>query len=106
MDKYITSNNLDEMKNGQEKEWFLSKPIKDKEDILDYLKGKGVLKACGPDYFEDKVTGKRIEMSPNAYTDGVYVWYLDELYHFEHYNLKLNDDFIEYVLAKTKEGKR
>jgi hypothetical protein len=34
----------------------------------------------------------------NLYTDGIYEWDDEEIYHFEHYNMKLDDEFIKHIL--------
>ena len=56
--------------------------------------------ACGSISFIDKIKNNVVNDSDNAFYDGEYTWYTPEIYYFEKYNLKLNDDFIEYVLSK------
>ncbi len=48
----------------------------------------------------DRFTNRELDEINNAFLDGIYTWYATEIYHFEKYNLKLNDEFIEYVLNK------
>ena len=48
----------------------------------------------------DVFTDEEVTTADNGYSDGEYTWYESEIYHFDKYNLKLNDDFIEYVLNK------
>ena len=48
----------------------------------------------------DKLTGEKVFGADNAHTDGKYIWYETEIYHFNKYNIKLNDDFIEHVLKQ------
>ncbi len=46
----------------------------------------------------DKLTDEKVFEADNAHSDGIYTWYEDEIYHFEKYNIKLNNDFIQHVL--------
>lgn len=72
-------------------------PISEKERILQFLKTgtyNGVRCSSIYDYVKNEPTFKDI----NLYTDGIYEWDDEEIYHFEHYNIKLDDDFIEHVL--------
>lgn len=99
-EKYIVEIPVNLIK--KEDNWFFtSAPVEKKEVILAYLKNNGTISYYGSNYLIDRMTGERIALDLNEYTDGEYSWHTDEIYHFEHYNLKLNDDFIEYVLAKT-----
>ena len=73
-----------------------------KEAILHYLKsaqlyayGTGIL----TDAFSKEPVSK-VERYNNSYSDGEYEWYDSEIYHFEKYNLKLNNDFIQHVLNR------
>ena len=46
------------------------------------------------DYVKNEPAFKNI----NLYTDGIYEWDDEEIYHFEHYNMKLDDEFIKHIL--------
>ena len=73
-------------------------PIKGKEKLLEYMKtgtDGGVCCSAVYDFVEGFSTGKTI----HCYTDGEYFWNDKEIYHFEHYNLKLDENFIEKVLS-------
>ncbi|MBP7188139.1 MAG: hypothetical protein KBA55_15570 [Ruminococcus sp.] len=50
---------------------------------------------------EDYINGERQSNSVLCYTDRIYWWTNEQIYHFEKYDMKLNDDFISHVLAKT-----
>ena len=53
----------------------------------------------------DAFTGKQVADANNCYFDGEYTWYEAEIYYFEHYGLKLRNDFIDHALAfKAKEN--
>ena len=69
-------------------------PIPEKEKILAYLKSgtyDGVRCSLLYDYVKDVGTTESIFL----YTDGEYIWTSEEIYHFEHYNLALNPEFIQ-----------
>ena len=46
----------------------------------------------------DIFTGKNIGSDLRIFTDGVYSWTNEEIYYFEKYKIKLNEDFIRFVL--------
>ncbi len=71
-----------------------------KKQVLDYLKRHGPCSFTSQPVY-DKFSGKEVFAADNAHSDGYYTWYESEIYHFDKYNLKLNDDFIQYVLAKS-----
>ncbi len=75
-------------------------PIKGKIKILKYLKSFSSDCAAGMSLV-DEITGDSLNTCVCGYEDCKYYWDDREIYHFEKYNLKLNDDFIEYVLNKN-----
>ena len=68
-----------------------------KNKVLAYLKSFNPDCAAGM-FLTDEITGKTIEEGVKGYEDGEYYWDTREIYHFEKYNMKLNEDFIEHVL--------
>ena len=72
--------------------------LSDKEKILEHFKKYSSESAVLSQSACDYVTGKNLPNSILCYTDGIYVWTNEEVYHFNKYNLKLNDDFLNYVL--------
>lgn len=74
-------------------------PIDGKEKILAYLKRFPEC-AFTSAPVKDAFTGNVVYDANNARTDGVFQWSESEIYHFEKYNLKLNNNFIEYVLNR------
>jgi len=71
--------------------------IEGKGTVLQYLKNgsdAGVRCSAVYDFVERASTGKTI----HCYTDGEFEWDDSEIYHFENYNLRLEDEFIEKVL--------
>ncbi len=97
--KYILNYDIDDMSAGALKKQFMDNPVSNKNEILKYMK------SLSPSIFTsapviDIFTDKEVKSADNGYTDGEYRWHESEIYYFEKYNLKLNDDFIEYVLNK------
>lgn len=79
---------------------FINIKLEKKETILKYLKNQSVL-AIATSYFHNDISNESTNIPLIAYTDNVYVWDTRDIYYFEHYDLKLNDDFIDYVLNKV-----
>ncbi len=75
-----------------------SEPISMKEKVLDYLKSAKIV-AVSPSIPRDVITQERIPGDFCYYSDGKYSWRSDTIYYFEKYNLKLEDEFIQHVLA-------
>lgn len=68
-----------------------------KKKILDYMrKFPPVAFTSAPVY--DKFSGEIVFEANNMHFDGIFAWFESEIYHFEKYDLKLNDDFIDQVL--------
>ena len=80
-------------------------PISQKSIVLEHLKCSEHIEAASPAILTDFITGIHEKcgeyFSYRLYGDGVYAWTTSDVYHFEKYNLKLPDDFIEYVLNKV-----
>lgn len=70
-----------------------------KTAILEYLK-KNEAEAVQARSMTDYISGTPLHDSVECFTDGKFFWTSEEIYHFEKYNLKLNDDFIQYVLNR------
>lgn len=99
--KFIVSFNIDKLNKEDILKLCTPNPIKEFDKVLSYLKNRQPA-ACGSISFIDKIKNVVVYDSDNAFYDGEYTWYTPEIYYFEKYNLKLNDDFIEYVLSKYK----
>ncbi len=100
MAKRIFTGVIKEMELSELKKKVDNFPICSKETVLSYLKTYpecAFTSAPVKDFF----TGKIVYDANNLRTDGIYRWSESEIYHFEKYNLKLNDDFIEYVLKRS-----
>ena len=76
--------------------------LPEKEKVLSFFekyKDEYIAVTC---FATNHITGKPIgNSSILSYNDGVYCWTNEEIYLFDKYNLKLNDDFIQYVLNKV-----
>jgi hypothetical protein len=101
MKKYAFHKDINEMTLGEFMGQTTSKPIMEKEKILAYMKS-GALSAFTSEPVHDRLTGEEVKEADNQRTDGEFIWYESWIYHFEKYNLKLNDDFIEYVLNRPE----
>lgn len=50
----------------------------------------------------DVITGENVPRERLIFSDGVYKWRTDIVYYLEKYNLKLPQEFIDYVLSVEK----
>lgn len=99
--KYIIDSDISEKNVEELKGVFSAECLSHKNDILSYLKNAPIVAATST-LVTDYTTQKQLYKANNAHSDGVYQWYEDEIYHFEKYNLKLNDEFVQYVLEILK----
>lgn len=76
-------------------------PIYQKGKILEYLQGFNPDCAAGMS-LKDEITGQTTDKGVSGYSDEEGVWYWDDrmVYHFEKYNMRLFEDFLDYVLSK------
>jgi hypothetical protein len=81
---------------------FIGYHLNEKEAILKYFKEHGSETAIITCASTDYISGEKLSDSVTCFDDGEYCWTSEEVYHFEKYNLKINDDFIQYVLNQTK----
>lgn len=68
-------------------------PIKDKETVLKYLKSwpnEAIRCETLTDYIQDET----LTPSVWTHTDGEYRWNDEEIYHFEKYNMQLDEGFL------------
>ena len=73
--------------------------IPEKAIISKYLKSFTPDCASGMS-LTDEITGEDLNSGVSGYEDGMYYWDTRHIYQFEKYNLKLNDDFIKFVLSR------
>lgn len=98
---FITDIKLYDKVNTDELKSNLSKSEHpDKQLILEYLKNKSFISSCTSEKVMDYVNNKKTDIQIVAYHDDKYYWDDRFIYHFEKYNLKLNDDFINHVLNR------
>lgn len=98
---YICETSLDEVPVGSIVKFCSDSAIENKERIIAYLRNAPISAYTSAQVF-DIVSGEMLPISDNARSDGTYTWYESEIYHFEKYNLKLNDDFIQHVLNRPE----
>lgn len=79
------------------KDLICSKPIKESKKVLEHLKN-GKKGAVASGYAVDVISKERIAGELCCFSDGKFGWRSDTIYYFEKYNLKLDDEFINYVL--------
>lgn len=98
---FICDVDLDGICQDDLKQLCSDSPVNDKERIIAYLR-KSPVSAYTSAPVVDVLTGEIVGESDNARSDGTYTWYESEMYHFEKYNLKLNDEFVQYVLNRPE----
>ena len=49
----------------------------------------------------DDKTGREIPGTYFIYSDGIYAWTSKTVYQFEHYDMKLPDEFVEHILSQV-----
>ncbi len=76
-------------------------PLPKKNIILSFMRNAPII-ATPSLPVHDRMTGEEVFPANNAYSDGIFTWYESDIYHFEKYNLKLNDDFIQHVLNRPE----
>lgn len=101
MKKYAIDRDFYEMELDDVQKMMADVPHPNKEKILAFMRGFPHSAFTSQPVF-DVFTGEEVGAADNQITDGVYIWYESWVYHFEKYNLKLNDDFIQYVLNRPE----
>lgn len=81
---------------GSIKDNLMDKVNYDKQKVIAYLSEKKRIAGC-PREGIDCVTGKTISPSFLVYSDGEYEWCDFLIYHIEHYNVRLPEDFIKKI---------
>ena len=99
--KEITSYiEMTQNKNDVSLKKFIGYHLDVKETILKYFKEHNSETAIITCASTDYISGEKLSNSVICFDDGEYCWTSEEIYHFEKYDLKLNDDFIRHVLSK------
>lgn len=94
--KYATDFTIRKMKGITVEDIRADYTGEEKARILSYLKQyKAIAFTSQPVY--DVFTGEQVGEADNGRSDGEYMWYESEIYHFEHYDMRLQKDFIEHV---------
>jgi len=94
-----------EMPHGEETDPSIMDYInKNKENInliCEYLKNGYVLAACGAVVNDVICPENGVIGTPDDVTDGKWIWPADLAYYVQNYNLKLEDEFINYMIEKS-----
>lgn len=98
--KYLLEKPIEKMTEDEFAMIIGKTPIPEKQIVLSYLRSYPWCSFTS-EPGRDRITSQKICEADNARTDGEYRWYESEIYHFEKYNLRLNDDFIKHILAKS-----
>lgn len=98
--KYITDFRVRDMVNMPVKDIREKYSDADKKRVMGYFgKFDASLFTSAP--VIDVFTGEQVADANNGFSDGEYTWYASEVYHFEHYGMKLRTEFLEYVLKAS-----
>ena len=71
--------------------------IEHKNTILKYLRSFNEDCVSAGKVF-DEIENKQVDIALISYTDGEFYWNEADIYYFENYDLKLEDDFVQKVL--------
>ena len=96
---YLLDKALSKMSDVELKAIMCDVEIPGKQKIVNYLKSFEK-NAYTTQPVIDVLTGDNLNFINDMRSDGVYSWSDSEIYHFEEYNIKLDDSFIQYVLSK------
>lgn len=99
--QYVVSIPVRKMTIQQFSEQTSAVPVTQKNRILSFMRNAPIIATPSLPVF-DRLTGEEVYPANNAHSDGTFTWYESEIYHFEKYNLKLNDDFIRHVLNRPE----
>lgn len=75
--------------------------IQKKSAVLRYLSDAKKVVAAAPGILRDLLNGERVQGEWFLMQDDHYAWDTRIVYYFDKYNLKLPDDFIQYVLGEV-----
>lgn len=96
---YLLDKALSKMSDVELKAIMCDIEIPGKQKVVNYLKSFEK-NAYTTQPVIDVLTGEKLNFINDMRSDGVYSWFDSEIYHFEKYNIKLDDNFIQYVLSK------
>ena len=100
--KYLLKKPIRKMTEAEFKENTAYYTENEKALLLQYMKSFSPC-AFTSEPVRDIFSGKIVVDADNARSDGEYRWCESEIYHFEKYNLKINDDFVHHVLSRKTE---
>lgn len=80
------------------KEFFSTKPYKDKDKVIRYLRNGGIEDMFSMAIQKDCITGEIIPGIDIGRNDGEYTWWTSLAYYVERYNLRLPTEFEKKAL--------
>ena len=85
------------------REFINEKPYENNQKIIDFLNNNGAVGIVSTDYPKDLLTGERIK--GELYTKKIdgFSWWSNLPYHIEKYNLRLPEDFENYILNRPQQ---
>lgn len=78
--------------------------IERKGEILQYLQNQKFYDGVRCSTIKDFVKKENTHLPTTAYFDGEYFWDDEETYHFEKYDMRLNEDFVKHALKEIDSG--
>lgn len=97
---YITDILVDKLLSMESGSYIADYGEAEKRTLLEYLQ-KFDASMFTSEPVVDAFSNEVVAEADNGYTDGTYRWYKSEVYYFEKYNLRLNADFVDYVMNKS-----
>lgn len=94
----ITDVNIDKKAELEKTDSFRAYTDEEKKKIGDYLTRTPCAYTTQP--VIDLLTGEKPGGIDDMISDGVYTWYVGEVYYFKKYGLRLKQEFIDYVMQK------
>ena len=99
--KYLFNFDIDEISAEDLRENISNEKIPDKDKIVAFLRSSSPVAYSSAPVI-DKLDGTKTKYMDNLRQCDGFRWSESEIYHFEKYNLRANNDFIQYVLNQTK----
>lgn len=85
----------------QELQERTSSPIANKDELLAYMRSFPLVAFTSQPVVDVFTKQEQPDLIDNAMSDGVFTWYMSDIYHLEKYNFRFDDAFMQHVLSKT-----
>lgn len=80
---------------NQNQEAITLRPIKNKKEVLSYLKERTKPGVIGAFYCKDPITGKIVSDGSAVYEADGFIWSTGTIHVFEKYDARLSEDFLK-----------